>query len=133
MTWYVRHARSLHQNVIAMTVTSLSVPWSKASERFRIEKVAPGFWRASARYGYMERPDIPHLLRWAEAGGSELDLNDVTYFIGHETVIPREKAMGLPFWIEGSFAFMQRNAAHVTDYFRVPHDRVIEIGREIAI
>jgi KUP system potassium uptake protein len=133
MTWYVRHARSLHENVIAMTVTSLSVPWSKASERFMIEKVAPGFWRATARYGYMERPDIPNLLRWAEAGGSDLDLADVTYFIGHETVIPRERLMGLPLWIEASFAFMQRNAAHVTEYFRVPHDRVIEIGREIAI
>ena len=81
----------------------------------------------------MERPDVPLLLREAHLEGCDIELNDVTYFIGHETIVPRGAAMGISRPIEAAFAFMQRNAAHATDYFRVPHNAVVEIGREVAI
>ncbi len=57
----------------------------------------------------------------------------MTYFVGHETIVAREDGGGLPHWLEATFAFMQRNSAHVTDYFRIPPEDVVEIGREIAI
>ena len=62
-----------------------------------------------------------------------IDLADVTYFVGHETVTARRDGKGLPHWQEGVFAAMERNAVHVTDYFRLPPDQVVEIGRQIAI
>ena len=81
----------------------------------------------------MERPDVPALLHEAHAKGCTIDLSDVTYFAGHETVVPRDDARGLPHWLESMFSFMQRNSVHVSDYFRLPADSVVEIGRQIAV
>jgi KUP system potassium uptake protein len=81
----------------------------------------------------MERPDIPALLHHAHGLGCAIDLSDVTYYVGHETVIAREDHKGIPRWVEQMFAFMQRNSSHVSGYFRLPSDHVVEIGREIAI
>ena len=133
LVWYVRQARALHEHVFILRVDTLPVPWSRYSDRMTIEHLAPGFWRGSARFGFMERPDVPALVREAQLEGCDIDLTDVTYFIGHETIVSRGTGMGLPRHVEAVFAFMQRNAAHATDYFRVPHNAVVEIGREIAI
>ena len=81
----------------------------------------------------MERPDIPALLETAHAGGCGVDLSDVTYYIGHETIVPSEDKNNLPRWVEALFAVMQRNSGHVSDYFKLPRDAVVEIGREVAI
>ena len=119
--------------MFVLRVDTLPVPWSRYSDRMTIEHLAPGFWRGSARFGFMERPDVPALVREAQLEGCDIDLTDVTYFIGHETIVSRGTGMGLPRLVETVFAFLQRNAAHATDYFRVPHNAVVEIGREIAI
>ncbi len=60
-------------------------------------------------------------------------LSDVTYYVGHETVVGREDGMGLPAWQERFFAVMERNAVHVSDFFSLPNDQVVEIGRQISI
>jgi KUP system potassium uptake protein len=133
MEWYVRHARALHQHVFILCVVTLPVPWSRYVDRIKQERLAPNFTRATASFGFMERPDVPALLREAVLDGCDIVLSDVTYFIGHETIVSRGPGMGLPPPVEMAFAFMQRNAAHATDYFRVPHNAVVEIGREIAI
>jgi KUP system potassium uptake protein len=95
--------------------------------------IAPHFWRATARYGFIERPDIPALLQSAYAGGYRINLADVAYYVGHETVVPTDDTRGVPRWVEALFALMQRNSAHVSDYFKLPRDAVVEIRREIAI
>ena len=133
MLWYLSHARALHDRVFILRLDSLPQPWSRYVGRLSIEKLAPGFWRGSASYGFMERPNVPMLMREAELDGCDIDLADVTYFIGHETVVPRENGVGLPRWIVLPFAFMQRNSAHAADYFRLPPNAVVEIGREVAI
>jgi KUP system potassium uptake protein len=133
MVWHVKHNRALHESLFVLTVETASVPWIRDSEHLSFEQIGPRFWRATARFGFMERPDIPRLLGKAHAQGCMLDLHDVTYYVGHETVIAREDGTGLPRWIERIFAFMQRNSTHVSDYFRLPFDSVVEIGREIAI
>jgi KUP system potassium uptake protein len=133
LAWYVGKARALQERVFILRLETLPIPWSRYSDRMTIEHLAPGFWRGTARFGFMERPDVPALLRDAKLEGCDINLDDVTYFIGHETVIARGGGMGLPRFVEVFFAFMQRNAAHATDYFHVPHDSVVEIGREIAI
>ena len=133
MVWHLKHNRALHERVFVLTVLTESVPWVEDATRLHFEEIAPRFWRAAARYGFMERPDIPALLQTAHAGGCGIDLSDVTYYVGHETVVPSDDDKGLPRWVEALFAAMQRNSAHVSDYFKLPRDAVVEIGREIAI
>jgi KUP system potassium uptake protein len=133
MVWHVKHNRALHQHLFVLRVEILSVPWVASRNRIAIKEVAPNYWRADARFGFMERPHIPELLATSKALGCTIDLNDVTYYVGHETVISREDGKGLPAWQERLFAVMERNAVHVSDFFSLPTDQVVEIGRQIAI
>jgi KUP system potassium uptake protein len=134
MVWHLRHNRALHERVVVLNVIIESVPWVRGGRRLTVEQIAPDFWRGMARFGFMERPDIPALLREAQPRcGGKLTLDDVTYYVGHETIIPREDAKALPRWLEALYAMMQRNSVHVTDFFRLPADQVVEIGREISI
>src|SRR6202012_4078565 len=89
MQWHVRHNRALHEHLFVLRVEILSVPWLNSAERVRVEEVAPNFWRAEARFGFMERPHIPELLTTSKSLGCSIDLEDVTYYVGHETVIRR--------------------------------------------
>lgn len=133
LLWHLKHSRSLHEQVVILGVVTASVPWVAAHDRMEVQEVAPRVWRVRARYGFMERPDVPALLQQVCLTGCAVDLSDVTYFVGHETVVSREGGTALPHWVERMFAFLQRNSAHVTDYFRLPADAVVEIGREVAV
>jgi KUP system potassium uptake protein len=133
MVWHLSHNRSLHERLFVLTVETESVPRVEHGSRLKITEAAAQFWRASARYGFMERPDIPALLRQAHAGGCGIDLSDTTYYVGHETVLARDDGKGLPKWVTACFAAMQRNSVHLSDYLRLPSNAVVEIGREIAI
>ena len=131
--WHVRYNRALHQHVLVVSVAFEPVPWIEESERLGRERLDDSFWRLTARYGFMERPDIPKLLEEALAGGCGFDPADITYYVGHETVLHRADGAGLPTWVEATFAAMERNSAHVSDYFNLPRDRVVEIGRQVEI
>jgi KUP system potassium uptake protein len=133
MVWHVKHNRALHEHLFVLRVEILSVPWVASGNRLSITEVAPNFWRADARFGFMERPHIPELLTTSKSLGCTVDLADVTYYVGHETVIRREDGKGLPGWQERFFAVMERNAEHVSDFFSLPSDQVVEIGRQVAI
>jgi KUP system potassium uptake protein len=133
MVWHVRHNRALHEHLFVLRVEIQSVPWVSSRSRITIEEVAPNFWRAEARFGFMERPHIPELLAASKSLGCTIDLNDVTYYVGHETVVGREDGLGLPAWQERFFAVMERNAVHVSDFFSLPSDQVVEIGRQVSI
>src|SRR5216683_6346474 len=133
MIWHVKHNRALHEHLFVLRVEILSVPWIASGDRLSIEEVVPNFWRAEARFGFMERPHIPELLTSSKSLGCTADLADVTYYVGHETVVRREDGKGLPGWQERFFAVMERNAEHVSDFFSLPSDQVVEIGRQVAI
>jgi KUP system potassium uptake protein len=133
MVWHVRHNRALHEHLFVLRIEILSVPWVSSESRVSLEEAAPNFWRAEARFGFMERPNIPELLAESKSLGCTADVNDVTYYVGHETVVHREDGSGLPAWQERIFAVMERNAIHVSDFFRLPTDQVVEIGRQVAI
>ncbi len=133
MAWHVYHNRALHERVMVLNVSIEPVPWVRKEDRLRFTQEAPNFWRATAHFGFMERPDIPATLREAEEKGCGISLEDVTYYIGHETVMPREDGEGLPVWQVSLFSAMDRNEAKVTDFFKLPRNDVVEIGREVAI
>jgi KUP system potassium uptake protein len=133
MVWHVKHNRALHEHLLVLRVEIRSVPWVASRDRIRLEEVAPNFWHVDARFGFMERPHIPELLNTSKSLGCTIDLEDVTYYVGHETVIRRDDGKGLPAWQEEFFALMERNAIHVSDFFSLPSDQVVEIGRQVSI
>ncbi len=104
MVWHVRQNRALHETVLALTLTVLSVPWTDPEERLSVARVDDKFWQAEARRGFMEHPDIPEILAECKAKGAEIDLDDVTFYVGSETIVPREDRKGLPRWQEAIFA-----------------------------
>jgi KUP system potassium uptake protein len=133
MVWHVKQNRSLHEFVVILTLTVVSTPRVAPQERLTLTPEAPKFWRAELRYGFMEHPDVPAALAECKSRGCEIDLDDVTYYVGHETIVPREDGRGLPRWQEALFATMGRNAARVSDFLKLPNDHVVEIGRQISI
>ncbi len=133
MMWHVRKNRALQEKLLVLTVITESVPWIDPRKRLEITPLGPDFWRAVARYGFMQRPDVPALLAQAQTHGCTLKLDDVTYYVGHETIVQREDRGWLPRCATAFYAVMGRNAAHVTDFLRLPSDQVVELGRQIAI
>jgi KUP system potassium uptake protein len=133
LAFHVRQNKALHEYVLAVTLTVLSAPWTDPEERLNLERIDDNFWRAQARRGFMERPDIHAILAECKAKGAAIDLDDVTYYVGHETIVARENGRGMARWQEVLFAAMGRNAERISDYLELPCDRVVEIGREIEI
>jgi KUP system potassium uptake protein len=133
MIWHLRHNRALHERVLVLRVLTESRPRVNWPERMSVEQEGENFWRVTAHFGFMQRPDIPLLLKEAQQRGCQVLLDDVTYYVGHEHIVHRRQGAALPHWQEALFAAMGRNSAHVTDYFRLPSQQVVEIGRQISI
>ena len=118
MAWHVRHNRSLHEHVLALTMTVLSVPRVDPEERLTLRREGDHFWRAEARLGFMEHPDFPQFWRSCKAKGAEIDVDDVTYYVGSETIVPCEDGKGLPRWQEvcsRRWAAMRRGSAIISN------------------
>ena len=128
--WHVMKTRALHETVFILNVVTELVPYVSPEGRVTVEKIAPRVWRARARYGFMERPHVPSLVQSAKNNGFPCDPSDVLYYVGHETIVAREDHKGLPRLVEAIFGFMYRNAAPISDYFRMPRTQVVEIGAE---
>ena len=118
---------------LTLTMTVVSVPRVDPDERLTVKREGDHFWRAEVKLGFMEHPDIPDILADCKMKGVGIDLDDVTYYVGAETIVPAEDGKGLPRWQEALFAAMGRNAARMSDYLQLPYDQVVEIGREIEI
>jgi KUP system potassium uptake protein len=133
MRWYVKNSHALHENVIAITLETASVPRIALDKRLQVTEVAPGFWAANALYGFMQRPDMPQLIARLALRGCTVQPDKLTYFVGAERVVRREDGTGLPRWIELLFAALLRNSARLTDYLNVPREQLVELGRQIPI
>jgi KUP system potassium uptake protein len=132
MIWHVKHNRALQENVFVLNAVTELIPWVENSKRLVVTEVHPNYWRATARFGFMERSDIPAAIKQACLRNS-LNVNDVVYYVGHGTIVPSEDARGPAKWLETLYIAMERNSVHVSDHFRLPYDSVVLIGRRIAI
>jgi KUP system potassium uptake protein len=133
MTWHLKQNRALHEHVLVLRVLTESRPRVRWPELMTIAKEGENFWRVTTHFGFMQRPDIPRLLHRAAQKGCAIGLDDVTYYVGHEIVLHKERGPALPHWQEALYSAMLRNASHVTDYFRLPSEQVVEIGRQVSI
>ncbi len=133
LVWHLKCNRALHEFVLVLRLSFASTPRVAPGDRLTLTQAAPKFWRADVRYGFMETPDIPKLLADSKLLGCDIDIGDVTYYVGHETIVSREDGKGIPVWEEAAFSLMLRNAARLSDFLKLPSDQLVEIGRQIAI
>ena len=133
LAWHVMKNRALHETVFILNVVSELVPYVPTDGRVTVQEIAPRVWHARARYGFMERPDVPFLVQRAKDYGFPVDPSDVVYYVGHDTIVAREDRQGLPRIVEAVFAFLYRNSTPIAEYFHMPRSQVIEIGAEFPV
>jgi len=135
---HLKHNKVLHDQVILLSVIPGDVPEVPTSERLKIEPLDHGFYRAVARYGFMETPDVKELLAMFNERGIRTRPLETTYYVGRERLIPKRRKRGehgikMAVWRKKLFAVMARNAISATEYFGIPPNRVVELGTQLEI
>ncbi|WP_342363439.1 KUP/HAK/KT family potassium transporter [Terrarubrum flagellatum] len=135
LTQFVKHNHVLHERVLLATVQIEESPRIADEERAKVHEISPGITRVILHYGFMQYPTVYEGLKLACQQGKlqGIELGEVTYYVGRESIIPRENIPGMWVWREGVFAFLQRNAERTAAFFDVPTGQVVEFGTEIEI
>ncbi len=128
----LKHNKVLHERVLFVTVQNLDVPEAGPGRRTDVSELAPGVHRIVLRYGFMESPNIPRDLERLDAEGVKYDPMQASFFLGREVLV-RAMVPKLPAWRLFLFLVMARNAVPATEFFRIPSDRVVELGVRVAI
>jgi KUP system potassium uptake protein len=142
---HLKHNKVLHEQVILMSVVTQEVPEVKADDRVTTEALEQGFYRITARYGFMETPNVPEILHSARAAGIKAKPNETTFYLGRERIIisDGEKKPGtrrapenialprMARWRKKIFVVMSRNARSATEFFGIPPNRVVELGAQV--
>jgi KUP system potassium uptake protein len=128
----LQHNKVLHERVILLTVVTSDVPYVPRDKRTELESLGHGFYRLTLRYGFMEEPDVPDALIQASTKGFQIDLNDTTFFLGLETLLATGRP-GLPLWRERLFVLISRNAVRANAFFKIPPERVVELGMQVEL
>ncbi len=128
----LRYNKVLHAHVVTLMVTTEPVPHVPPNRQVTVKSLGHGVFDVRVRYGFMEDPNVPEALTRAMEAGLELDEDDVTFFLGRETLIVTETP-GMAIWRERLFVLMARNAVRATSYFRLPPERVVELGVQVEL
>jgi KUP system potassium uptake protein len=128
----LKHNKVLHEQVVLATVKIHGIPHVDDDERLRVEHLSHGFHRVFVNYGFKDDPDLPREFALCAQHGLELDMMDTSFFIGKETLIARRDSE-MAFWREKLFIAMFRNADSVTNYFKLPPNRVVELGAQVTL
>ena len=128
----LKHNKVLHETVFFVTVRNLDVPVALLDDQLQIEELSQGIYRVFVGFGFMDSPNIPRALEGLKAQGVGFNPMQASYFLGRETIVPAmvPKLRFVRRWL---FMFMVRNAVSATEFFRIPSDRVVELGVRIAI
>jgi KUP system potassium uptake protein len=128
----LKHNKVLHERVLFVTMLNEDVPEVPAEERSTVDELGPGIHRVIVRYGFMESPNLPRDLAALGDRGIDYDPMQASYFLNRETLVAAS-APKMPAWRLWLFLLMARNAVPATEFFRIPSDRVIEMGVRVAI
>lgn len=128
----VKHNKILHDRVIIATVVVGKVPHVPADRRIELMPVSDGIVRVLLHYGFMDDVNVPDALCGAEIADQPLKTMDMSFFLGRQTLIPSERP-GMAIWREKLFAWMVRNAESAMDFFKLPTNRVVELGSQLEI
>lgn len=128
----IKHNRVLHQNVVLVTVVIDDVPHVADPARLAVEALPQNFYSVQIRFGFKDEPDLPQALALCKSCGAALDSMQTSYFLGRETLIPR-LGSGMALWREKLFITLFRNAGSMADFFKLPPNRVIELGSQVLL
>jgi KUP system potassium uptake protein len=128
----LRYNKVLHSHVILLTVTTAQLPHVREADRINVDRLGAGMFYVKIRYGFMEDPNVPEALLRATDLGLEMTPDDVVYFLGRETIIVTRRE-GMALWREKLFVLMARNAVRATAFFRLPPERVVELGVQVEM
>jgi KUP system potassium uptake protein len=127
----LKHNKVLHENVLFVTVQTEDVPEVSQHRRSEVAELAPGIYRVVLRYGFMESPNIPRALEDL-TDQVKMRVSQASYFLGREVLVPG-MAPKMSWWRRALFIVLARNAVPATEFFRIPSDRVVELGVRISI
>jgi KUP system potassium uptake protein len=128
----LRHNKVMHEHVVILTVSTAPVPHVPPKEHIAFEALGHGVFTVRVVYGFMQDPNVPEALRTAQNRGLGIDADDITYFLGRETILVTHRR-GMALWREKLFVLMTRNAVRATAFFRLPPERVVELGVQVEI
>ncbi len=128
----LKHNKVLHEKVLFVTVSNMDVPEVGEADRVVATELAPGIHRVTLRYGFMESPNLPRDIALLRDQGIAIEPMQASYFLGRETLVPA-MAPKMPAWRRFLFLVLARNATPATEFFRIPSDRVVELGVRVAI
>jgi KUP system potassium uptake protein len=128
----IKHNKVLHERVVILTVAIQDVPYVEADERYSVKGLGNGFYRMTLRYGFLEETDIPAALKGVTTCGEPFEIMKTSFFLSRQTLIASAKP-GMALWREKLFSWMLRNAASAMEFFRLPSNRVVELGSQVEI
>lgn len=128
----VKHNHILHEKVVLLSIKTTDTPTVLAGERIKLTDLGQGFYRVEAFYGFMQKPNVPQIMKILAQYGLVTDPMTTTFFMGKETLLTSGKSKMMR-WRKALFAFMSRNAGNPTLYFGIPANRVVELGTQIEL
>ena len=128
----IKHNKVLHERVIILTVEIADEPYVDPHKRCDFTDMGDGFYRAVLRYGFMEETNVPNGLKSMERCGGKFDMMQTSFFLSRQTLLASEKP-AMPIWREKIFAWLLRNSASAMDFFKLPTNRVVELGSQVEI
>ena len=128
----LKHNKVLHERVILLTIRIEDVPFVETGNHFDLEDLGSGFYRLIIRYGFMEEVDVPAALTRLEGCGPQFKMMDTSFFLARQTLITSSRP-GMAVWREKLFAWMLRNAESAMEFFKLPTNRVVELGSQLEI
>jgi KUP system potassium uptake protein len=128
----LKHNKVLHERVMLLTVRIEDVPFITAEKRLTTEEYGVGFFRVMLRYGFMEEIDVPAELGKLEHCGPRAKMMDTSFFLARQTLIASSRP-GMAIWRERLFSWMLRNAESAMEFFKLPTNRVVELGSQVEI
>jgi len=128
----LKHNKVLHERVVILSMKVEDIPWVPKEDYVWIEDLGHGFWRIVGHYGFKETPNVPALLSDCRLQKLSFDLMETSFFVNRETIVstPGE---GMAVWREHIFIWMSHLAAKAADYFKIPSNRVVELGTQVEI
>lgn len=128
----LKHYKALHERVVVLSVKVFDVPYVPDIDRVEVQEISGNFYKVIVQYGFKDEPDIPLALTLCAEVGLEIDMMDTSFFLGRETLIPRFGSE-MAYWRTLIFIAMFRNAGSATAFFRIPSNRVVELGSQVVL
>jgi KUP system potassium uptake protein len=128
----LKHNKVLHERNLILTILTDEVPVVSPEKRLEVEKLSVGFHRLIAHYGFMEEPNVMALLASAPIPGEPIKTGKTTFFMSRETIVP-VGSPNMARWRQWLFAVMARNAQSASSFYRIPANRVVELGMQVEI